>query len=874
MADTSEHKTEHIQKTLELNINRGTVAVAKYMAECGLEGGVSLDRDKAAAIGIPDGTPEDRNRKYEIGPRISYGGMGAIFRAKDLNCRRTVAMKVMLPSKETNQAKYLRFIEEAQVTSQLEHPNIVPLHELGVDAAGNVFYTMKLVHGVTLKQILKEIAEGNRLTIERYPLTQLLTVLLKVCDAVAFAHSKFVIHRDLKPENIMVGEYGEVLVMDWGLAKVISLDKAQRGQQDSGRYSPPGRSGGGGDANLKSDERRTRAERRASDTQPIESPRSVIGDEALKTVEGLAVGTPAFMAPEQASGRVSELDLRTDIYMLGGILYNILTLHPPVEGKTVDETLVKVIRGEIEPPLNFNQTPISKLPPSKLKSKPRIVSRSELKKAATVALQQMHDHEHETELPPLPQLPGGRVPQALSAVAMKALSPRPDQRYQNVLDFQRDIDAFLSGFATVAEQAGLWKQLLLLVMRHKALFSMALGVVILLTTAITVSLRKVASERDAALKSEQEAEAVQKKLLDVSVKAAPEFVTKSKKLMDSKQWDSAMAAVNLALALNPSLGEAWLDKGRLHLGNGDYEDALAAFRKAREYPQNVSVGPVEMADYIKITEQAAAAASKQKQVEKIHQAVASLLEERLNDNLMAGRLYGLAKNEVKQYELQAKAAFNALVRVNTGLKLTDIQVQSVPKPSGDGIAGYQVVCHSKALVDLSPLKGYPLAVYGFDFAGTGVRDIAPLQGLQLTALNIMRTEVADLKPLRGMNLKELYVGGTGLAMPVNDITPLSNMPLTVLHLCNTQVSSIAVLSGMPLVYLKLFDNPNVTDLSYLSTCKSLVELGIPTSALDRDIDYLRQLPALAVLATTESEWQNKQSPAEFWRRRTANNKAK
>jgi serine/threonine protein kinase len=168
--------------------------------------------------------PEEflRGRKYEIGGLIAQGGMGAILDAHEATTQRTVAMKVMLAN--MSEGDVLRFIEEAQITSQLEHPNIVPVHELGVDEHDQVFYTMKLVQGVTLRQVLEKLRAGDAATVAAYPLRRLLTVLLRVCDAMAFAHSRGVIHRDLKPDNVMIGDFGEVLVMDWGLAKRVRND--------------------------------------------------------------------------------------------------------------------------------------------------------------------------------------------------------------------------------------------------------------------------------------------------------------------------------------------------------------------------------------------------------------------------------------------------------------------------------------------------------------------------------------------------------------------------------------------------------------------------------------------------------------------------
>ena len=198
----------------------GTRTFTAYLSQKGVNASMGLETNTtdltAAQILRVEG-----GQKYTLGRLLAQGGMGAVHQARDLNCRRVVAMK-LLPKGQQNQVEDLiRFIEEAQITSQLEHPNIVPIHELGLDADGNVFYTMKYVKGVTLTEILDSIRHGDTATIEQYPLARLLTVFQKVCDAIAFAHSRGVVHRDLKPDNIMVGGFGEVQVMDWGLAKVL-----------------------------------------------------------------------------------------------------------------------------------------------------------------------------------------------------------------------------------------------------------------------------------------------------------------------------------------------------------------------------------------------------------------------------------------------------------------------------------------------------------------------------------------------------------------------------------------------------------------------------------------------------------------------------
>ncbi len=343
--------------------------------------------------------PELPPRNYETGDEIARGGMGAVRSVFDGNIRRDVAMKVLLEGAGASEGKILRFVNEAQVTGQLEHPSIVPVYELGTDAAGNVFYTMKKVQGTTLKDILQSIAAGNRDAIAEYPLSHLLTVFLKACDAVAFAHSRGVVHRDLKPENIMIGEFGEVLVMDWGLAKVLRTgdgeDRRTAGPQDYGTGleqggPPPSHEARGlpaGERRTSNAERRTQkgvaptanGEPRAVNRAPsssIDSVRSGESGDILKTMDGQVMGTPQFMAPEQALGKIDAIDARTDIYALGAILYNILALRPPIEGNNVGQVLLKVAKGAITPPTAITGVRDFVEHPSNRAGKPALTARS------------------------------------------------------------------------------------------------------------------------------------------------------------------------------------------------------------------------------------------------------------------------------------------------------------------------------------------------------------------------------------------------------------------------------------------------------------------------------------------------------------------
>jgi serine/threonine protein kinase len=211
--------------------------------------------------------PDAPGDRYEVNELVGQGGMGAVYRARDRALDREVALKVLRPEMASD-ALAERLRREARVLARLEHPGVVPIHDAGTLADGRVFYVMKLVRGVRLD----EFATGAGLS-------DTLRVLLRVCETVGFAHAHGVIHRDLKPANIMVGAFGEVLVLDWGIARVAGdTDRAD----GTDRTDTADRSGG--------------------------------------TVAGTVLGTPGFMAPEQAQGEVSSVNERTDVYALGAIL--------------------------------------------------------------------------------------------------------------------------------------------------------------------------------------------------------------------------------------------------------------------------------------------------------------------------------------------------------------------------------------------------------------------------------------------------------------------------------------------------------------------------------------------------------------------------
>ena len=223
--------------------------------------------------------PQD---KYKFRKSLGQGGMKVVIQVKDRDTTRNIAMAMLPDAQSRPKQDILRFIEEARITASLEHPNIVPVHDIGVDDYGSPYFTMKLIRGENLAAVLRKLHDRNPAYLERYTLDKLLRVFVKVCNGVAFAHSKGVLHLDLKPENIQLGDYGEVILMDWGLAKLVSLP-----------------------------------EKDAPD-KPEDDPLPQYS--AGRTGDGIRKGTPGYMAPEQAAGKNSLKSFRTDIYALGAIL--------------------------------------------------------------------------------------------------------------------------------------------------------------------------------------------------------------------------------------------------------------------------------------------------------------------------------------------------------------------------------------------------------------------------------------------------------------------------------------------------------------------------------------------------------------------------
>ena len=362
--------------------------------------------------------------QYRMLGRIGAGAMGEVYIARDAVLGRAVAFKRILPELAGSPAMAARFFAEAQITSQLDHPNVVTLYDLEIAGDRSLGYAMKLVEGRPLTKVIDDarqelVTRGRR--DEPARLAERLRGFLAVCDAIAFAHSKGVLHRDLKPENIMIGRHGQVYVMDWGICRVIGT--------------------------------------------PDEDPASVeerVGPSAVhgRTRYGAIIGTPAYMSPEQAAGKVPELDGRSDLYALGLILYELIALRPALGTSELAETLASASRGD--------KTPLGR------------------------------------------RVHGAAISRDLAAVVDKATALRPADRYPDVAAFARDLRAYLRGDPVTARRDGPIGKAMRWIGRHKGATLIAMLALLLAgTCAIIVQLVLAQRRVDAAHERARKIEAFQ-----------------------------------------------------------------------------------------------------------------------------------------------------------------------------------------------------------------------------------------------------------------------------------------------------------------------------------------------------------------------------
>jgi serine/threonine protein kinase/tetratricopeptide (TPR) repeat protein len=441
---------------------------------------------------------------------IGKGGFGAVYRATDDRLGRVVAAKVLLDHSTGRE----RFLAEAMITGNLQHPHIIPVHSLAVDERGRDYFTMPVVQGRGLDDVIRGLIARDPATIAEYSLPRLISILVAVGDAVSYAHARGVVHRDLKPQNIMLGKFGEVFVLDWGIAKLM------------GRPSTEAR----------------KVIDHAGEHRPIQA----IGVDTVPTLSGTIIGTPGYMSPEQARGETDTVGFPADVYALGVVLFQLLSLGLPVDMTTAQTALLDTVEGRI-------------------------------RDVRAVA-------KHR------------QVPRALAAIASRAVALQASQRYPDAASLVSDLRAWLEDREVLACPDGPLARSLRWIRRHRTstaliggiLASTVVAAVVLLSLtshhnserARLADIARVEAERAATI------ERMARELLERHATAVREYLP-GIGLLERAEWNEvwagrAVAAFDRALAIDPDFAEAHRARASaLHLANRDHE-ALAAYERALE----------------------------------------------------------------------------------------------------------------------------------------------------------------------------------------------------------------------------------------------------------------------------------------------------
>jgi len=626
--------------------------------------------------GLMDGNPAQR---YSVVKKINEGGMKAIWEVDDHRTARKVAMALIQESKIASEKDIDAFLYEARLTSNLQHPNIIPIYDIALDENGNPYFTMKALKGQTLGEILKKLRQGHAGYRKQYSRPTLLSIFLKVCNAISYAHSKGVIHLDLKPSNIIVGDYGDVHVLDWGLSTLVTHLNEYDGEPISWQSID--------EVALENGQTLTRYLENSSKNREN---RNVVG------------GTPGYMAPEQAQGSPSDIDFQTDVYMLGALLYEILTYHCPIVGKTVKDVLQKTLRGEVPAPGE--------------------------------------------------RAPENRIPTALSAIAMKAMATDPTDRYPMVAAVILDIQKYMDGFATSAENPTFITHLALLVKRHKAAVSLIAASGALIAAILANSFIKIKQSERVALDAKdlatQRLEELQEKndyIAATAKQVAPDYLN----LMAQEERDYAFAAAEQALdtslAFDPSLEMGWMWKGKILLCQQRFSEAWAILSGNHGHPVRKDAA-------LKLAEN-------YKDQPKVPDAeIPELVRNFKNHNLTGGipRLFYHLNREPFDPAARFPALAESLKQLNPKIGNLNFSYQAAKG------GGWRIdISGNPDLDDISPLCG--LDIHSLNAGGIGSPDLKLLTEDGMTELVLSRTtlnhlfELDQMEGIESLDISETHI---------------------------------------------------------------------------------------------------------------------
>ena len=692
-----------------------------------------------------------REERYQTLEIIDSGGVKNIYQMMDKHTGRILA-RAELKTSDSPALERARVINEARLTARLEHPHIIPIHDINCSDENEPFFTMKLLKGENLAEVLAKLHKDLPDYREKYSLYSLLDIFNKICSAVEYAHSKGIIHLDLKPENIHIGDYGEVFVVDWGLARETKITNE----------------------NICFDKLR----------------------DMLNLKQVSSMGTPGYMSPEQITQSDSELDERTDIYALGAILYSLLSLTRPCLATSTDKIISETLANKF--------------------------------------------------VSPIERAKGLSIPLALNAVVCKAMSKQASERYQSVHELATEIKAFLGGYATLAEQAGLMHNIYLLYKRNQVRFQLA-GFFILLISVLSslFVIRLKESEQEAraheseAIKNlqrfetariERQQERSEKKKL---LRNAAPIILKGQHLYQvDLEYETARKLMMVFLNLTPNDAEGNLELARLLMSEFKFQEALYYFNKSQRLGH-----PFELREKHLLE-----TCQKLNQFVRDHQPKPSEIILKLTE-----------LNPFEHVNAYACLRFhkgqqNINIKKRTAEQILAIRNQCSIKPFiMDQNQQFILSLNHPEIKHLSGITGFPIKE--IDLSNSSVFHLRYLQRSQLKKINISNTPINDLSPLYGLPLEELIMRNIFCIVDFRKIKTLKKLDL--------QGSMLNVKSRLDklsqLIELNIA-HTNFVDFKDLKKLKNLKKLTLSKDTLtEKQLAQLHQLNIETIILESSHE---------------------
>ena len=735
-----------------------------------------------------------RNEKYEHLALVGKGGMGTITLSRDKNTLRKVAVKTLNEDLLKNYEAIIRFTEEAQITAQLEHPNIIPVYEMGLDENEAPFYTMKYVKGTNLKEILKLLKDRNEIILKKFHIIELLNIFVKVCDAMSFACSKGVLHRDLKPENIMIGEFGEVLIVDWGLAKTFT--KSINVETDKEGFS----------------EEKLLSQINSFIDSNIDTIRSM--NNVSLSIDNCLIGTPQYMAPERIVGAGNE---KSEIFALGTILYDILALSNMFTAVEVKEVLKKVASGDSAPLKDARKLPH--------------ISNGKVPTALIAVVE--------------------KACQSNPQERYESIAEFKSEIESYILGFATKAES--AGFFKLLK-LGLYrhKKVSFLVLSSLiAILSISSVFIYELVHSRQDALNKsnYASflEETANRKSyqvSQKSKELQAKINELK-SHTDIIIGNALHEADQLNFEKALNYINYAIDLNPDHDDIYWHQGRIYLTILSLDQAIESFKKIKKESRNYKLKN----EFLEWSERLSAKIRQGtfgeddiiglyhflKSKGEYSEAIA-VLKELENHRDYDKFLTEIWKLRLERSQLKGVFELKGASIVANGGKFK-ISFQNVPLFDLSPMAKMpikELEISNCRINNIDALKDMPLEVLSLN--NTGVSSLKPVAGKSLIELKLRNHKIKDLSPLKGMPLRRLVLNNC----PVEQLFPLTGMvSLEYLSIENSQVASLAPLRGMRLKYLNA-QNTKVRNISPLK--------GMPLKTLILNSSQVNNLTVLKTIA--------------------------